>query len=178
MRRIVLVVAFTAVLVFSAFGQVRLDLGFDVPMTVGAISGSGVTTSSEFGTFLREHPLPFPEASLYYQFEAGPVRFAPGVRFFTFILESVLWPNLIAELQVGPMFFEGQIGGLLFAVFGLYNNVDFGAVLIPDLSVWVGLGKERQFRLGGGVLGLVLPELTTEGMLIIPYLGAKAVLTF
>jgi hypothetical protein len=173
MKRIVLLVTFIAVLAVPAFSQLRIDLGVDVPLTVGAISGSGVTTSSEVGEFLRDHILPFPEASFYYQFEIGPLRLAPGVRVFTFILESVLWPNLLAELAFDPVFIQAQLGGLIFAFFGLANNIDFGEVLLPDLSIWLGLGKERRFRLGGGVLGMLLPDLSDEGMLIVPYVGMK-----
>ena len=176
MKRIILVAAFVAVLVFPAFSQARIDIGVDVPMTIGVIGNGEIETSNEAGEFLKEHILPFPEASFYYQFRAGPITLAPGVRCFTFILESVLWPNIMAELELGPVFIQGQLGGLFFAVFGLYSNVDYGAVLLPDLSVWVGLGKERRFRLGGGVLGMMLPELTTEGMAIVPYLGGKIAL--
>lgn len=178
MKRIVLLAVFIAVLALPAFSQFRIDLGVDVPLTVGTISGSGVTTSSEIGSFLDDHILPFPEASLYYQFSVGPLKLAPGVRVFTFILESVLWPNLMAELALDPVFIQAQLGGLIFAVFGLVNDIQFGEVLLPDVSVWIGLGKERRFRLGAGVLGMMLPELSTEEMLIIPYVGAKISLLF
>jgi hypothetical protein len=178
MKRILIVTVLAAALVVPAFSQVRLDITVDVPLTVGTISGSGVSASSDVASFLSEHILPFPEASIGYQFEAGPVKLIPGVRAFTFILESVLWPNLIAEVQLGPVFVDAQVGGLAFVVFGLYNNADFGKVLLPDLSVWYGLGKERRFRLGGGVFGMVLPELSADDMLIIPYLGGKVSLTF
>lgn len=173
MKRIILVAAFTAVLVFPAFSQARIDIGVDVPMTIGVIGNGEIQTSNEAGDFLKEHILPFPEASFYYQFSVGPLTLAPGVRCFTFILESVLWPNVMAELELGPVYLQGQLGGLLFAAFGLYSNTDFGNVLLPDLSAWVGIGKERRFRLGGGVLGMMLPDLTTEGMAIVPYLGGK-----
>jgi len=178
MKRIVLLAVFIAVLALPAFSQFRIDLGVDVPLTVGTISGSGVTTSSEIGSFLDDHILPFPEASLYYQFSVGRLKLAPGVRVFTFILESVLWPNLMAELALDPVFIQAQLGGLVFVLFGLENDVQFGQVLLPDVSFWLGLGKERRFRLGAGVLGMMLPELSTEEMLIIPYVGAKISLLF
>jgi hypothetical protein len=178
MKRIVLLMVFIAVIAVPAFSQFRIDLGFDVPMTLGVIGKGQIQTSSEIGTFLRSHILPFPEASFYYQFGIGPLTIAPGVRVFTFILESVLWPNLLAELALGPVFIQAQLGGLVFAVFGLYNDVEYGNVLLPDVSVWIGLGKERRFRVGGGVLGLMLPDLTTEGIGIAPYVGAKISLLF
>lgn len=173
MKRVFLLVAFIAVLAVPAFSQFRIDLGFDVPLTVGVIGQGEIQTSNDVGEFLREHILPFPEASFYYQFEVGPLKLAPGVRVFTFILESVLWPNLMAELQFDRVFIQAQLGGLFFLSFGLANSADYGAVLFPDLSIWVGLGEERRFRLGGGVIGLMLPDLTTEGMGFAPYLGAK-----
>jgi hypothetical protein len=176
MKRLVILVALALLLVTPAFSQVRFDLGFDVPLTVGTITGSGVTTSSEVGTFLQSYHFPFPEASISYQFGAGPVILAPGLRVFTVILETVAWPNLLAELRLGPIFIDAQVGGLLFGYFGVVNGFDYGKVIMPDLSVWFGFGKERRFRVGAGVLGFVLPELTMEGMLIVPYAGLKIAL--
>jgi len=178
MKRIILVVALIAILAFPAFSQVRLDLGISVPMTIGVIGGGDFDTSNEAGDFLRSHWFPFPEAALSYQFSLGPLNLAPGVRAFTFILESVIWPNLLVELAFDPVFVQAQVGGLLFAFFGLYNDADFGKVFFPDLSVWVGLGKERRFRLGVGAIGLYLPELTTEGMAFAPYVGGRVSLLF
>ena len=119
MKRIILVVAFVAILASPVFSQLRLDVGVDVPMNIYAVGGGEILSSSDVGSFLKEHILPFPEASLYYQFNVGPVSLAPGVRVFSFILESVLWPNLMAELQLGPVFLQAQLGGLLFLFFGL-----------------------------------------------------------
>jgi hypothetical protein len=141
-------------------------------VVAGFITDEDVS-GSEIGSVLTEGVFPFPEASLYWQFHVGPVRLAPGIRFFTFIVESVMWPNLIAEMQLGPVFFEGQLGGLAFVYFGLFSGLEFGQVLIPDLSVWVGLGKKKQFRLGAGVIGLMVPEISTSSMLFAGYLGAK-----
>jgi len=171
MKRIVLLVALVLVLAIPAFAGIRLDLGLDVPFVAGFISGGDVG-SSDVGSTLQ-HPFPFPEASLYYQFDLGPIHLAPGLRFFTFILESVLWPNLLAEMQLGPVFIDAQLGGLLFVMFGLLNDVEAGKVLIPDLSVWLGLGKKKMFRLGVGAMGLLLPEISTNSMLFAGYLGFK-----
>ena len=48
-----------------------------------------------------------------------------------------------------------------------------GALFLPDLSAWFKLGKKQNLRLGGGILGLYLPELTTEGFGFVYYLGGK-----
>ena len=177
MKRAILIAVLATAMVIPAFSQVRLDVGVEIPITVGVISSSGVETAGDVGEFLG-HPLPFPYANLGYQFSAGPVKIVPGLRVFTIILESILWPNVLAELELGPVSIDVQVGGLLFVVFGLYNDADFGKVVVPDVSVWYGLGKKRQFRLGGGVIGLYVPELTDEAMAIVPYLGGKIALTF
>jgi hypothetical protein len=178
MKRIIIIFALIAILALPAFSQVRLDLGVSVPMTLGYIGQGEIRTDSDIGDFLQSHIFPFPEAGLYYQFNVEPLRLALGVRVFTFILESVMWPNFLLELSFEPVFIQAQLGGLLFAAFGLYSNADFGKIILPDLSIWIGLGKERRFRLGGGVLGLALPELTTEGIGIAPYLGGRVSLLF
>ncbi len=173
MKRVFLLVALTAVLAYPAFSEFRLDIGLDVPLTAGFISGEGVSTSSEVGTFLTEHIFPFPEVSLYYQWDLGPLHLAPGIRFFTFILQSVFWPNLLGEIQLGPVFIDAQLGGLLFVTFGMFNDASFGQVIIPDLSVWFGLGKKKMIRLGGGAIGIMVPEISTSQMLFAAYVGAK-----
>jgi len=172
MKRAILLVAVALVVAIPAFAELRLDLGVDVPLVAGFISGGDASTS-EVGSFLTEHIFPFPEASIYWQFDLGPVHLAPGLRFFTFILQSVFWPNLLAEVQLGPVFFVAQLGGLLFVTFGMLNDAVAGQVLIPDLSVWVGLGKKKMFRLGVGAIGLMLPEISTSTMLFAGYVGAK-----
>jgi hypothetical protein len=176
MKHLVMITALTLLLVSPVFGEFRVDLGADMPITVGTITGSGVTTSSEAGEFFSDFHFPFPEAGLSYQFGIGPVKLAPGIRVFTVILLTAAWPNVLAELQLGPVFVDAQIGGLLFGYFGLGTGLEFGQVLIPDVSAWFGFGKKKNFRIGAGVLGLMLPELTTEAMLIIPYAGLKIAL--
>ena len=179
MKRFVIILAFAAILACPAFAQLRLDLGVDIPMTIGVIGDGEIETSNEAGDFLRSHILPFPEAGLYYQFNLGPLKLAPGIRVFTFILETVLWPNVLAEISLADrVFIQAQLGGLVFVLFGLVSDAQYGEVFLPDLSVWVGLGEERRFRLGGGVLGMALPDLTTEGIGIVPYIGGKVSLLF
>lgn len=177
MKKAVLIAVLATAMVIPAFSQVRLDVGVEIPITVGVISSSGVETAGDVGEFLS-HPLPFPYANFGYQINAGPLKIVPGIRVFTIVLESILWPNVLVELELGRLSIDAQVGGLAFVVFGLFTDADFGAVVVPDVSVWYGLGKKGQFRLGGGVIGLYVPELTEDAMAIVPYLGGKVALTF
>jgi hypothetical protein len=174
MKKSLLAIALAAVLTVPAFGQLRFDLGVIVPMTIGEIGGGEIQTNDVVGEFLQTYILPFPEGSVYYQFSVGPLKLAPGFRMFTVILQNMVWPNLMAELVLVDRFFiQAQLGGLIFLLAGLHNDEYFGKVLLPDLSVWVGFGEERRFRLGAGVIGLALPGVTTESMAFAPYLGGR-----
>lgn len=158
-----------------AMGEGRADIGFDVPFGLGGI-GANSSFSSEASTFFREHILPFPEASVYYTPSLGPVTFGLGMRAYTFILESIVWPNAFAEVSLGPVVFQGQVGGGAFLLFGLYNSFKTGANFFPDLSAWLKLGKT--FRIGGGVMGMFLDGIDTSTIPAVFYLGVKAAIKF
>jgi hypothetical protein len=179
MKRIALVAALAAILVFPVFAQLRLDVGIDAPFGIGVVGSGEIEEDNDFGDFLAARSFfAVPEVSLYYQFGEGSVKFAPGLRAFSFLVETVLWPNLMMEIALDPVYIQAQFGGLLFVLLGLASGTETGKVFFPDLSVWVGLGKERRFRLGAGVIGLLLPDLTTKGIVYAPYIGGKVSLLF
>ncbi|MCX7025433.1 MAG: hypothetical protein NT080_12595 [Spirochaetes bacterium] len=178
-RRIRLLVIFIALAATFAAGsaaaQVRLDLGVDIPRGFGALSGGDIFTPDAVD-FLDQTILPFPEAGIYYQWDLGVLKVGAGLRCFTFIAESIFWPNLIAEAHLGNFVVEGQMGGGYFGVFGLASSSASGNVFIPELSAWYKIGES--FRLGGGAIGLFLPDLTSDTIPFIYYLGAKFSITF
>ncbi len=176
-KSLILVLVLVGIVGASTAGaQVRLDLGVSVPRGFGALSG-GTLFTPETTEFLDKTILPFPEAGVYYQFGGDLLKFGVGARFFTLILETVLWPNAFVELNLGDYFaLQAQVGGGAFAYFGLASGTTAGAVFFPDLSAWFKIGKV--FRLGGGALGVFLPDLTSDTIPYVWYLGAKFSLTF
>lgn len=158
-----------------ALAEVRLDLGFDVPFGFAGITSNGVA-NTEISTFFQQHIIPFPEAGVYYVLKTGPARFGFGLRAFTFIIESVAWPNIFAEVEWGPAVLEAQVGGGAFVLFGLLNRVETGKVFFPDISLWFKLGKT--FRLGGGVMGLFIDQFASNTIPVVAYLGLKAAIKF
>jgi len=154
----------------AAFAEVRLDIGFDVPRGIGGVVDGEADISDETVDFFNTYIFPFPEAGIYYQESFGPLRVGGGLRVFTFILESIYWPNVYVEYDVWKMTLALQMGGGVFGLFGLYNTLEAGQVFLPDLSAWFRIGDT--FRVGGGALGLLVPELT-DGMGFVYYLGAK-----
>jgi hypothetical protein len=177
MKRTALLLIILALAAAPLFSQLRLDIGVDVPKGVGAaMAGNSIEIPQETIDFFNQYFFPFPEAALHYQFDFGIVKLGVGVRAFTLILETALWPNAFAEVNLGPVAIEAQIGGGLFAFVGLANSIETGNLFFPDLSVWYKIGKKQLFRLGGGVMGFYLPELASNGMAFAFYLGGKVAL--
>lgn len=172
MKKYLLVAVFAAWCLVSVPAQVRLDLGVDIPLRISAVvEGSEMTGSIDV-----PYTLPFPSSGLYYTFGAGPLNLGVGARMYSLILLSALWPNVIAELDLGPGVLQAQLGGGAFMFFGLLSDFQTGAVFIPDLSAWFKLGKT--LRLGGGAMGLFIDELAESAMPVVFYLGIKAAIRF
>lgn len=172
MKRVCMLLLLAAVVGSMAFAQLRLDIGIDVPLRISAIAeGIGVGEGENV-----PWTLPFPSAGLYYTLDAGPVTIGLGARMYSLILVSLVWPNALVEFDVGPVVLAGQIGGGMFTMFGLATMTEFGKVFIPDLSAWFKIGNT--FRVGVGAMGLFLPELETDVLPVVYYLGFKAAIEF
>jgi hypothetical protein len=162
----------------AAFAQLRLDAGVIMPVRVSvALDGSSLEIGSDVGNFLAGTLFPFPEGAAHFQFDLGTVKLGVGARAFTFILETIIWPNAFAEVDLGPVVLEAQLGGGAFLLFGLVSKAQLGEVFFPDLSAWFKIGAKRSIRLGGGVIGLYLPDQTSRLPLTF-YLGGKIALVF
>jgi len=150
--------------------QARLDLGFFAPR------GVGVSGDSDINAAMADWPfIPIPDIGIYYQGDVGPLKLGIGARGFSAIVETFAWPNAYAEFNIGPLALEAQFGGGLFAMFGLAGT-DFatGKVFIPDLSAWFKLGKKGVIRLGGGAMGVYVPDVVGDTMPFLIYFGGKA----
>ncbi|MGA2479398.1 MAG: hypothetical protein ABSG63_11675 [Spirochaetia bacterium] len=170
-----LFVAAAALILLSlpAFADFRLDIGLDAPLSVGVSNGA-----SGVGSDIGQIPfLPIPEVGLYYFWGLGPVDLGVGLRAYTIIIESLAWPNLVGEVNLGPVVIQAQLGGGFFAAFGAAgNSTAWGQVVVPDLSAWFKLGKSSQFRLGGGIMGIYAPSALGSYMPWLVYLGGKVAL--
>ncbi len=172
MRKFIIIAALAAVLALPAMADWRLDIGVIVPRGVGLSSSGGVNTDLDI---LNKYIIPLPEAGIYYKGDIGGLQLGIGARAFTFILETIAWPNAYAELNIGPVAIEAQIGGGAFALFGVTpTTTGTGKVFIPDVSAWFKLGKKGTLRLGGGAIGLYIPSWLGDSVPFLFYLGGKA----
>lgn len=172
MKKALILALLVVLCIASVSAQARLDIGIDIPLSLGAVmNGSSVLDG---GTI--PYTLPFPSGGLYYTVGAGPVTLGFGARLYSLVLVSALWPNVIAEIDVGPLVLQGQVGGGAFLIFGLVSSTQTGSVFFPDLSAWFKLGKT--LRLGGGALGMFIKDLGTDVIPFVWYIGAKAAIRF
>jgi hypothetical protein len=174
MKKSLVVLMILVLLAAPAFAQWRIDVGAIVPRGAG-LSIGGSTETMIGGVDMESWPfIPLPEAGLYYTGALGPLTLGIGARAFTLIVETFLWPNAFAELNFGPLALQAQFGGGFFAMFGIITAAEFGQVFIPDLSAWFKIGKKGNLRLGGGLVGLYMPEITdTDAIPFLYYLGGK-----
>lgn len=172
MKKYIVVAVLVALCIVSVSAQVRLDLGIDIPLRISAV----MEDSELADGFNIPYTFPFPSAGLYYTFGAGPLNLGVGARMYSLIVVSALWPNAIAELELGPAVLQAQLGGGAFMFFGLVSSMQTGAVFIPDLSAWFKLGKT--LRVGAGAMGLFIEDLADTAMPVVFYLGFKAAIRF
>ena len=174
MKKGLVVIAALTLASLPAFSQWRIDLGLDV--LKGLCPASGGTTLGDTLASWPAIPLPLPDVGVHYQLSFGIVNVGLGIRGFPLIVESMAWPNAFAELELGAVTLEAQVGAGLFAAVGLSNSLVLGRVLIPDLSAWFKIGRTDAFKLGGGIIGLYVPDALGSTMPFLVYLGGKAIL--
>ncbi|MCA1950917.1 MAG: hypothetical protein LDL24_10110 [Treponema sp.] len=94
---------------------------------------------------------------------------------YTFLLASIFWPNAFIEADIWNLTAVAQMGGGIFGMYALgQTRFESGKVFMPDLSLWYRFGNS--FRLGGGAIGIMLPESTNIGFLY--YIGGKFNIVF
>ncbi|MFP4549291.1 MAG: hypothetical protein ACLFNT_00680 [Spirochaetales bacterium] len=153
-RRLVIFLALIGLAATPLVAQFRADVGINVPRRIGFTDTSldGELESASFN-LLEVFTLVLPEVSISYTGEVGPLTLGGGFRGFTFILQSLLYPHLFAEVELGPVVTGLSVGGGVFPFIGLYNSIETAGIFIPDLKVQAKLGET--FRLGGGVAAIL-----------------------
>ena len=76
------------------------------------------------------------------------------------------------------MAIDASLGGYYFGYYGVGNEYGMEQmdILLPDLSVWLGLGKKQTFRLGGGAIGAIPTSFDLSAVPFVAYAGLKIVL--
>lgn len=151
---LVLLVVFTVLLLGSAArlaAEFKIDIGVNVPYYIGVRAEDDDIGDTLDWVFL------VPDVKFNWLHDLGPVRLGGGARLWTFIIQSMVYPILTAEADVGPFTFNTNVGGGLFLFFGLYNSIDTAGVVIPELTVAYRFSD--RFSVGTGGLLVFAPEV-------------------
>ncbi|TVQ24696.1 MAG: hypothetical protein EA382_08145 [Spirochaetaceae bacterium] len=175
----VLILALAVFAAAPSFAQFRADFGVLIPWRIGAAAQSGDESANDSFDVLQFATLPFPELMVSYSGKVGPITVGGGLRGFSIILQSLFWPVVYAEAELGPAVVHLNLGGGAFWTFGVIGNaLETGGIFIPDLSAYFKLG--RSFRLGLGVASIrgidFDPELTITPWVF--YISGKFVTMF
>jgi hypothetical protein len=174
MKKILLIAALLSVLAIGSVGaqqiQFRMDANLSVPVYWGFFAG---TLGGTYGQAIS-FAFVIPEFDMYAQLNLGMFRMGIGVRMFTVILESVIFPDIYAELNIDPIVIRLGVSGGGIMLFGLVTyGPEFGPVIAPDLQVSFKIAEI--FRVGAGftvIMDLAHPDIGVFA----PYLNAKLVI--
>ncbi len=139
--------------VISSFAQPRIDLGIDVPFYFGVkiVDTSGSGLGFDTGAF-SQFTFLFPEIAAHYVIDLELLKIGLGVRMFTFIIESVGWPNLFVELNLDPLVLSAEVGGGFYFLFGLFSTAGSMPLAIGDIAAAYKFND--WFRAGLGVFSI------------------------
>jgi len=179
MKKLLLfVVLILIVSVPAAFSQFRFEIGASAPLAVGYISGSGGDFGNVVSTIEDEGIIPIPNMGLFLQANLGPIKIGVGAKVQSIILYSIAYPVAQVEIALGPLAIDASLGGYYFGYYAIGDvyGVESADILLPDLSVWLGIGKKNAFRIGGGAIGVISSSFDLSAVPFVAYGGIKIVL--
>lgn len=141
-------------------------------------AGTGSLDGDIIGLVEDAGIIPIPNLALFLQGDLGMVKIGAGIKAWSLIVYSFAYPAVQMEIALGNFSIDASLGGYFFGYYGLggvygLEKLDF---LLPDISVWLGIGKKNLFRIGGGAIGAVPTSFDFAGLPYIAYAGLKIVL--
>ena len=167
-----------AIAVPAAFGQLRFEIGANAPLAVGYLSDTVPAEDSIYGLIEEAGIIPIPNLALFLQADLGLLKIGVGAKVQSIILYSLAYPAAQVEIALGNFSIDASLGGYYFgyyAIGGIYGLEEMD-ILLPDISVWLGLGKRNAFRIGGGAIGAIPTSMDISEVPYIAYAGLKIVL--
>jgi hypothetical protein len=145
-----LVIALAAAMPLFSQGEGQTDITLHIPYKFGIVAeGTDYSAFTQYAFLL-------PEVRMTYYFGGETVKFGPGVRLLTFIIESMAYPLVSLELDFDPIVLNANIGGYAFVFFGLLNDLQTGQIYLPEVSAAYKLTDT--FQVGTGAILFIAPE--------------------
>jgi hypothetical protein len=151
--RLLLVSCLAVIVVATASAQIRFDANISIPYYFGINLADSFGSSNESLGTASKYVFLIPDFQLGYQFGGEVFRAGIGVRAYTVLIESIVFPNAFIELELNPVVFRADVGGGAFLFFGLYSDLITGKVILPDLSVAIKISD--WFEFGTGAIAFV-----------------------
>ena len=141
----VLLILFSTV---SAGAQARLEVNVNWPITIGINSSNSLFSGANVD--LSQYHFLLPDFRAYYQFGGdGLLRGGIGIRAYSVIIQSFIFPEAFVELNLNPVMLEASLGGYVFGFFGLFNHLSTADLMLPDSmspsSSCPGCASEEEF---------------------------------
>ena len=162
----------------TVFAQGRFDIGIKAPLIIGVdglvdADGQPIDLVEEVPSFI-----PIPSAFVGGQLDLAIIKLGVGLQLYSAIIQTIMYPAVFGEVDLGFFVANLTVGGGVFASFGvLGSDISTTELLIPDLSAHFRLGSI--FQVGLGLTGFTGFESIESD--IFPYVGyfsAKVSLTF
>jgi hypothetical protein len=140
-----------------AGAQIQAEAELHVPygMDAQSLGKDGEGTGE-----LLESLGPVPDLRLQYYFGPEWISWGPGVRMFSTIIDTLIYPTVSAETRAGRFVFNLNVGGGAFIFLGGHNAVSFEPVVLPELTttymIWDVAG------VGAGLFFVLDPTDTLE----------------
>lgn len=148
-----------------------MDIGVNVPFYWGL--GSTEVSNNDVGAAL-DYIFPVPDFTYGLMFGRGTVKFGVGARFFSLILESLIYPELLVRADFDPVVLRAGIGGGAFLFFGLYNDLSTSQVWVLEATAAYKLNDWFQLGLGGNLLYIASDsDFLTGGYAYAPFVFAR-----
>ncbi|MGM0432189.1 MAG: hypothetical protein ACQEQU_05690 [Spirochaetota bacterium] len=159
-KKRVILLLIAVVFAFGAAGNVAAETQYDIGLNVPLYFGITASDTTEGGiSDLSDYAFLVPDVKITYFFGDGNFKFGPGIRGFSFIVESLVYPTVNAQLEMDPITISAGVGGQLFAFFGLWNQFVSEPVYVADLSATYRMND--WLHLGAGATGLMLGDAST-----------------
>ena len=157
LRLALIIILFTAA-AGMAFADSQWDIALNVPYHMGIYTDNGDFSSMTDGIY------PLPSVEWHWYFGSDILHFGPGLKLWTVVLESALYPVVSVESNLGDFVINASFGGGAFLLFGALTTVDAASIFLPEVSVAYRLGKQKRFSLGAGAIFFIAPGIAdTDG---------------
>ena len=130
------------------------DITLNIPYYIG-IHADG----EDAGTAL-DYAFLVPEFKLTQYFGTGHIRAGIGVRMFTVILETLVFPVISIDATINNFVFNANVGGGAFLFFGLLNSVETEGIFIPEFTIAYKITD--WFQAGTGINLFMYPGATGD----------------